>query len=98
MIPQKEGIPYQLKTAREASGLSQRALTTMTGLQQAQISKIENGSVDPRLNSLIAMARALELELILVPRRSLPALNSVLNEKESISSRPAYSLEGEEDV
>jgi transcriptional regulator with XRE-family HTH domain len=44
-------------------GLSQRELSQRSGLTQAQISRIENGAVDMRISSLLALARELGLEL-----------------------------------
>lgn len=73
-----EEIIEALKSAREAKGLSQRALSARTGVPQSHISKIESGNADIRLSSLITLARALELELRLVPRRALPAIESVI--------------------
>lgn len=72
-----EHLAQQLKSARLAKGMSQRALSRETQLPQSHISKIENGNVDLRLSSLVAIARVLGLELILVPRKSLPAVESV---------------------
>lgn len=74
-----EEIAETLKTARENKGLSQRALGKKAGVLQAQISKFENGEVDLRLSSLIALARALDLELTLVPRKYVPAVRSIIN-------------------
>ena len=59
-------------------GLSQRDLSTKSGVPQAQISKFENGTVDLRLSSLVALFRALGLELELVPRKSVPAVQSIV--------------------
>ncbi len=73
-----EEIIEALKGAREAKGLSQRALSERTGVPQSHISKIENGNADIRLSSLIELARALDLELGLVPRKALPAVESVI--------------------
>ena len=42
------------------------------------ISKIENGGVDLRISSLVGLARVLDLELALVPRKSVPAVNSIV--------------------
>ncbi len=67
-----------LKSAREGAGLSQRALSSRTGVPQSHISKIESGGADIRLSSLIEIARALELELKLVPRKSVAAVNNVV--------------------
>ena len=71
-------IAATLKDARERKGLSQRALSTQAGVPQGQISRIENGEVDLRVSSLIALARALELELTLVPRKALSAVNAII--------------------
>lgn len=68
-------IAKKLKTAREAKGLSQRKLSQMAGVPQGHISKIESGNVDLRVSSLIQLSRALGLELTLVPRKTLPAVN-----------------------
>ena len=93
-------IAQQLKKSRENMGLSQRELSTRAGVPQSHISKIESGNVDLRLSSLVAIARALELELALIPRKYVSAVNSIVGSADSETSgqppRPAYSLDGEE--
>ncbi len=71
-------IAKLLKTARERKGLSQRALSAKAGVPQSHISKIENGAVDLRLSSLVELARVLDLELALVPRKKLPAVRAII--------------------
>ena len=71
-------ISRTLKAAREAKGLSQRALAKMAGVPQSHISKIENTGVDLRISSLAEIARALDLELTLVPRKTVPAVKSIV--------------------
>lgn len=66
-----------LKAAREAKGLSQRALSDLIGMPQSHISRIEKGGVDLRLSSLVELARALDLEVTLVPRKNLSAVRSI---------------------
>ncbi|MBK8019025.1 MAG: helix-turn-helix transcriptional regulator [Betaproteobacteria bacterium] len=46
-----------IRLAREAIGVSQRALGEQAGIPQASISKFESGMVDPRLSTLVALAR-----------------------------------------
>ncbi|MBB4212849.1 helix-turn-helix protein [Rhodothalassium salexigens DSM 2132] len=75
-----EQIFEALKAAREARGLSQRALAERVGLPQSHISKIERGGVDIQLSSLTELARALELELKLVPRKAVPAVESIIRQ------------------
>lgn len=62
-----------LRTARKAGRLSQRELGDRVGLTQAQISRIESGQVDPRLSSMVELARGLGVEVMLVPRKVIPA-------------------------
>ncbi len=62
-----------LRAERTAQRLSQRALGELAGLTQAQVSRIEGGGVDPRASSVVELARALGVELMLVPRKVVPA-------------------------
>lgn len=80
-------IADKLKAEREAQGLSQRALSKLAGVPQGHISKIENGTVDLRLSSLIELARALNLELALVPRKTLPAVNSIVRSSDRSAAK-----------
>ena len=73
-----EHIAESLKAARERKGLSQRALSAKAGVPQSHISKIESGAVDLRLSSLVELARVLDLELTLVPRKKLPAVRAII--------------------
>ena len=74
---QLQPIATLLKSARERKGLSQRALGKRVGLPQSHISKIENAAVDLQTTNLMQIARALDLELTLVPRATLPAVQSL---------------------
>jgi len=94
-------IADKLKAEREARGLSQLALSKLAGIPQSHISKIENGTVDLRLSSLIELARVLGLELMLVPRKALPAVKSIVRSiehptKELEPVRSAYALESDD--
>lgn len=71
-------IGTTLRAAREAKVLSQRALARLAGLPQSHISKIENGIVDLRASGLMDLARVLDLDLVLIPRRSVPAVVAVV--------------------
>ena len=73
-----EHIAERLRAAREAMGLSQRDLSARSGVPQSHISKIESGTVDLRLSSLVELARVLDLEFALVPRKLLPAVEAIL--------------------
>ncbi len=98
-----EHIARALRSAREARGFSQRELGAKTGVAQGYISRIENGAVDLRVSSLVALARALGLELTLVPRAVLPAVESITRARAAApprgqeGSRPLYGLDEEGD-
>ena len=97
-----EYIANTLKTTRVRKGLSQRELSNRSGVPQGHISKIENGAVNLRISSLITLARALGLELALVPRHAVPAVQSIVRSSEQpptgheepiSTTRPAYVLD-----
>lgn len=71
-----------LRAARERKAISQRELSAKTGIPQAQISRLERGTVDIRLSSLVSLARALGLEVALVPRSAMPAVDSIVRQSQ----------------
>ncbi len=81
-----EHIAEILRSAREARGLSQRDLSARSGVPQSHISKIENGAVDLRLSSLVELARVLDLEFTLVPRKALPAVQAIVRSTDGEAS------------
>ena len=88
-------LSEELKKSRENQGLSQRELSTKSGVPQSHISKIENNQVDLRVSSLITIARVLDLELALVPRKYLSAVHAITDNAPPRS--PAYTLDGEDE-
>ena len=72
----------ELRKARKSRRLSQREMENRTGIRQSHLSRIENGLVDPKLSHAVQMARAVGLEFVLVPRRSLPAVSALLRDFE----------------
>ncbi len=71
-----------LKAARETKAISQRELSARSGVPQAKISRLESGAVGLQLSTLIALARALDLEVELVPRKALPAVQTIVRSTE----------------
>lgn len=71
-------IASSIKSARTAKSLTQKELGQRVGLPQSHISKIEKGAVDLQLSSLTEIARALDLEVTLVPRKALPAIEGAV--------------------
>ena len=77
-----ERISQAIRETRQTKGWSQRELSARSRIAQPQISRFENGDVDLQLSSLIELARALDLDLQLVPRSALPAVAAVVKERE----------------
>jgi transcriptional regulator with XRE-family HTH domain len=108
-----EHIGTAIKEARKAKGLSQRALAKNSGIPQSHISKIETVGVDLTLSSLLALSRALDLEPVLVPRKLIPAVKSLIRTSKRVTVtsetaelaltgqppkvRAAYTLDQDED-
>jgi transcriptional regulator with XRE-family HTH domain len=94
-----EEIADQLRQARIGKSLSQRDLSAMTGLTQANISKIENAAADVKFSTLIQIARALDLEVMLVPSKAVPAVQGVVRFRSQEKSHEAmHSTLFEEDA
>jgi transcriptional regulator with XRE-family HTH domain len=73
-------IAELLAAARRRAGLSQRELGGKVGVAQSHISKIERAAIDPQVSSLMELARALGLELMLVPTQLVPAVQALERE------------------
>ncbi|QBX37847.1 XRE family transcriptional regulator [Brevundimonas sp. S30B] len=73
-------LAASLRAARAAKGWSQRELGGRAGLPQAQISKIETAEVDPQVSTLLELARSLDLDLRLVPRVALTAVEATVKD------------------
>jgi transcriptional regulator with XRE-family HTH domain len=62
-------LARQVFDFRKAAGLTQRQLAAKSGVQQADISRIEAGDANPTLATIAALAYALGAELALEPSR-----------------------------
>jgi transcriptional regulator with XRE-family HTH domain len=77
MLEHGRQIAEMLIAARRRAGLSQRELGAKVGIAQSHISKIERAAIDPQVSSLMELARALGLELMLVPAPLVPAVQAL---------------------
>jgi len=57
-----ERFAANLRAAREQRGLSQEALAQVGGLHRTEISLLERGQREPRLTTIVTLARALHVE------------------------------------
>jgi transcriptional regulator with XRE-family HTH domain len=51
-----------LRTRRQEHGLSQEALAEASGLHRTEVSLLERGGREPRLSTIVRLARALRVE------------------------------------
>ncbi len=80
-----------LREARLKKQLSQQDLAGKLGLGQRQISDLERATIDPRLSTIQNVARVLDLEVMLIPRRLITVVVGLLRAGGD-ANRPLYSL------
>lgn len=71
----------RLRYVRKTRGLSQQQVAEMAGLSQASYSRIEDGTIPPRIEALMAIARALAVPM----PELLPALRNKTRDNNEIS-------------
>ena len=70
-------IQDHLRQAREVKGLTQSDMGARIGQPQSAVSRIERGG-DLRVSTLLEMARVLEMEPVLIPKRLIAAVQALL--------------------
>lgn len=78
MDPVLAKIGAALRAARGAAGVTQRSIAEKAGVAQVKVSTAEAGAVDLRTTTLVRLARSVGLELMLVPRELIPAVEGLL--------------------
>jgi hypothetical protein len=68
------------------------------GLPQPHISGIESGEIVPRFDTLLDIVRVLAMDLLLVPRSLVPAVQSLIRAQKEPESeeKPLYAVDEEE--
>jgi transcriptional regulator with XRE-family HTH domain len=61
-------ILNELAAIRRASGLTQQELADRAAVTRTTVQRIESNAIDPKLDTLLVLARALDLDVMLVPR------------------------------
>lgn len=88
-----EALTDAIRQARLAKGWSQRDLSARAHLTQSQISRIENAEVDLQVSTLLELARSLDLDVQLVPRSAITAVEAAVRSAEERSEeRSARNL------
>ena len=82
-----------IRDQRNASHITQAELADKLGIRQSQISELERGVVDPSLSTVQDVSRTLDLELMLIPRKFISVVESLLRRKGlEVEDRPLYAL------
>jgi transcriptional regulator with XRE-family HTH domain len=68
----------QIRQARLATGHTQEVAARHAGMARARYVELERGQLDVRLTTLVNAARAVGLDLMLVPIAYVPAVRSML--------------------
>lgn len=100
-----ESIIKSLRARRKGQGLTLRGLAQKVGSTHSHIARIESGTTDPKLSTVIELARTLELEVMLIPRQLVPVVQSLVRgaakrkeeDEEESTPRAAYALTEDED-
>ena len=71
-------ITDELIAARKALDLTQAELAKRAGLSRMTVQRTEAGDIDPRLSTLLEMARVLGMGLMMVPNDLRPELEAFL--------------------
>ena len=80
---------HQLEAMRKAAKLSQDDLATRAGLSRMTVQRAEAGQIDPRLSSVLAIAKSLSVELMLVPTALRDELESFVRSGGRFLGQPA---------
>jgi transcriptional regulator with XRE-family HTH domain len=96
LISDASSLAEILKATRLSQQLSQAELAGKLGLRQRQISDLERATIDPRLSTIHNVARALGLELMLIPHHLISAVNALQRPGGDAARRPLYALGDEE--
>ncbi|NLS54240.1 helix-turn-helix domain-containing protein [Hafnia alvei] len=70
-------LPSLLKLRRQQLDLNQKDMLMKIGMSQQQYQRIEAGG-DPRLSTLLRVLEGMDLEMMLVPRDKVPAVEELL--------------------
>ncbi len=87
-----------LRRQRRRRRMSQAQLGDLAGMPQSQIARIESGASDARVSTLVEIARALDLEPMLIPKHLVPAVGHMIQPGQPGSGRAKLVGNEPEDV
>ena len=82
----------ELREMRSALGLTQRELARRIGRPPPRVSELESGEGDPRISTVIAVASALGMELMVVPAARVRELRRLIG-RSPVETKPETVFE-----
>jgi transcriptional regulator with XRE-family HTH domain len=95
--PLLKELGLRLRKARLAAGLSQEQIAQRANISRPRYRDIETGAAAARATTLVNVARALGLEMMLIPQAMVPAVQSMLQPADDDDDRPAFMSDVEEE-
>jgi transcriptional regulator with XRE-family HTH domain len=85
-----------LRQTRDSAGLTQEQTADLAGISRPRYRDVETGAAAARATTLVNIARALGMEMMLVPQRMVPAIEAMLRPAAD-DDRPAFVPEPDDD-
>jgi transcriptional regulator with XRE-family HTH domain len=95
--PLLKELGLRFRKARMAAGLSQEQIALRANISRPRYRDIETGAAAARATTLVNVARALGMEMMLIPQALVPAIQSMLQPAADDDDRPAFTSDVEED-
>jgi DNA-binding XRE family transcriptional regulator len=89
-------LGLSFRKARLAAGLSQEQVALRANISRPRYRDIETGAAAARATTLVNVARALGMEMMLIPQAMVPAIQSMLHPADD-DDRPAFTSDVEEE-
>ena len=83
----RRDLVEQFTRLRRKRGFTQERLEELSGVSRQQISHIELGRSEPRIDTLLALAASLGAQLVLIPAESASMFGSALTDTQEELSR-----------
>jgi transcriptional regulator with XRE-family HTH domain len=95
--PLLKDIGLRFRKARQTAGLSQEQIAQRANISRPRYRDIETGAAAARATTLVNVARALGMEMMLIPQAMVPAVQSMLQPTDDDDHRPAFTSDVEEE-
>jgi transcriptional regulator with XRE-family HTH domain len=83
------------RQGRQRAKLTQDQVASRAGLSRPNYRAIETGTAAPRASTLVNIARALGMEMMLIPKELVPAVQAMLHAGDE--DQPAFAADLEDD-